>query len=483
MAAIQNHEFDQEKPHHEVFDRVEVERDDNGPIDTEAEKKLVRKIDLYLMTSLWVMYLFSYMDRSNIGNAKIAGMNDDLGLTDEEYSLAIVVFHHWLYSRTGPLQHVSYSLAAFSIYSRHDDSMGHRFFVPAVVFLISTWYKKTEQAKRFMTFTSAAILAGAFGSIVAGAIIKTLHNAHGITGWRWLFIVEGLATIGVAIIGPFILLDYPGTTKKFSVDERTLATRRLYEDGVVSSIEGEGEISHLEALKAALSNWRLWMLVAGYHCIISTLALSYFYPYIVSSLGYTSTQAQFMTSPIYFTAFAIAVPCCIMADRWPRRRVYFVTSAMFMGTVFCILMTTVMVDVPRYIFLCFLTACIWTANPIAESFASSSMASIKPEVRAISLAFINSMANLAQIYGSYLMPSWDAPRHAIGFGNSWPKTPLLLSIRYVDYPGFNYNKEHISSLLSDLVKQCLPCGHAAPPFSVPTPYGQGSLPVSGSPGV
>ncbi|RSL97726.1 hypothetical protein CDV31_012906 [Fusarium ambrosium] len=441
MAAIQNHEFDQEKPHHEVFDRVEVERDDNGPVDTEAEKKLVHKIDLNLMTSLWVMYLFSYMDRSNIGNAKIAGMNDDLGLTDEEYSLAIVVFiigyilgqvpSNMFLTRLRPSLYIPGMMIAWgtvvclmSLIKTPAQLIGCRLllglmeasFVPAVVFLISTWYKKTEQTKRFMTFTSAAILAGAFGSIVAGAIIKTLHNAHGITGWRWLFIVEGLATIGVAIIGPFILLDYPGTTKKFSVDERTLATRRLYEDGVVSSIEGEGGISHLEALKAALSNWRLWMLVAGYHCIISTLALSYFYPYIVSSLGYTSTQAQFMTSPIYFTAFAIAVPCCIMADRWPRRRVYFVTSAMFMGTAFCILMTTVMVDVPRYIFLCFLTACIWTANPIAESFASSSMASIKPEVRAISLAFINSMANLAQIYGSYLMPSWDAPRHAIGFG-------------------------------------------------------------------
>lgn len=87
-----------------------------------------------------------------------------------------------------------------------------------------------------------------------------------------------------------------------------------------------------------------------------------------------------------------------------------------MGALFCILIIVILTDVPRYIFLCFLTACIWTANPLAESFASSSMASIKPETRAISLAFINSMANLAQIYGSYLMPSWDAPRHAIGFG-------------------------------------------------------------------
>lgn len=143
-----------------------------------------------------------------------------------------------------------------------------------------------------MFFTSAAILAGAFGSIVAGAIIKTLHNAHGISGWRWLFIVEGAATVGVAIIGPFVLLDYPGTTKKLTEAERALASRRLTEDGIVFSVEREGEITHLRALKEALTNWRLWILVAGYHCIISTLALSYFYPYIVQGLGYTSVQAQ-----------------------------------------------------------------------------------------------------------------------------------------------------------------------------------------------
>lgn len=58
----------------------------------QQEKKLVRKIDLYLMSALWVMYLFSYMDRTNIGNAKVAGMNEDLALSDQEYSLAIVVF-------------------------------------------------------------------------------------------------------------------------------------------------------------------------------------------------------------------------------------------------------------------------------------------------------------------------------------------------------------------------------------------------------
>lgn len=56
------------------------------------EKKLVRKIDMYLLPTIWIMYLLSYMDRTNIGNAKVAGMDVDLGLTSNQYSVILVVF-------------------------------------------------------------------------------------------------------------------------------------------------------------------------------------------------------------------------------------------------------------------------------------------------------------------------------------------------------------------------------------------------------
>lgn len=109
------------------------------------------------------------------------------------------------------------------------------------------------------------------------------------------------------------------------------------------------------------------------------------------------------------------MPSCFLADRYPHLRVVFISVALMAATILCALIVGIIDNVPRYVFLCLLTACIWTANPIAESYASSSMASIQPEVRAISLAFINSMGNTAQIYGSYLLPSSDAPRYVTGF--------------------------------------------------------------------
>lgn len=58
-------------------------------------------------------------------------------------------------------------------------------FSPAVLFIISTWYRRHEQSKRFMCFLSAGILSGAFGGIIAGAIVDGLEGVHGIAGWKW----------------------------------------------------------------------------------------------------------------------------------------------------------------------------------------------------------------------------------------------------------------------------------------------------------
>lgn len=69
-------------------------------------------------------------------------------------------------------------------------------FAPGILLIISSWYKKEEQSKRFAIYISAAVLSGAFGGLLAGAITGGLEGAHGIRGWRWLFIVEGVATIG-----------------------------------------------------------------------------------------------------------------------------------------------------------------------------------------------------------------------------------------------------------------------------------------------
>jgi len=90
---------------------------------------------------------------------------------------------------------------------------------------MSSWYKKSELSRRYAFFYSAAIMSGAFGGLLAGAITKHLDMKSGIRGWKWLFLIEGLATIVVSIIAWRVLPDFPATEKCMYLDIPDLCPR------------------------------------------------------------------------------------------------------------------------------------------------------------------------------------------------------------------------------------------------------------------
>lgn len=137
-------------------------------------------------------------------------------------------------------------------------------FAPAMLLLMSSWYKRSEQSKRFGIYISAAILSGAFGGLLAGAITGGLNGAAGYEGWRWLFIVEGAATIFVALLSYFILLDFPATTARFSDRERAIAVARLEQGGVTARAEGAERMSKLQSFILAIKDWRTVGFILGY---------------------------------------------------------------------------------------------------------------------------------------------------------------------------------------------------------------------------
>lgn len=169
-------------------------------------------------------------------------------------------------------------------------------FFPGVLYLLSCWYKKGELGKHFAIFYSAAILSGAFGGLFAGAITGHLDNVHGIHGWRWLFIIEGAATVGISCIAFFVLLDFPATTKKFTEAERNLAVIRLLHDGMDSGRTLK-RMSHKEALMSAVVDWRTWVFTFLFMMVAGSGTISYFIPTLTKSLGYDTVMAQYMTVP------------------------------------------------------------------------------------------------------------------------------------------------------------------------------------------
>lgn len=113
----------------------------------------------------------------------------------------------------------------------------------------------------------------------------------------------------------------------------------------------------------------------------------------------------------------VAITLCIIADKVPKYRPIFTMAVLLIfGVIFCAISTAVTAPIPRYIFLCFINTAIWAGNPLALSYTSTVMGPLHPEVRAISLASINGMANLAQLYATEIFTVAKPPLAIMGFG-------------------------------------------------------------------
>ncbi|KAH6669660.1 phthalate transporter [Plectosphaerella plurivora] len=406
---------------------------------TTEERKLVRKIDAFLMPCLWIMYILNYVDRTNIGNAKIAGMSKDLSLSDDQYAWIISIFFfgylameipsNMILSRTRPSIFLPSIMllwgalcAVMAVSNSYGALMAFRLilgciesgFFPGVLYLLSCWYTRAELGKRFAIFYTAAVLSGAFGGLLAGAITGHLDMAHGIRGWKWLFIVEGVATCGVAIGAYFILLDYPLTSKRLSPEERRLAHIRIVADGAASGATIQTRLSHWQAFVAAIADPRSWVYLVLFMLTVGAGTVSYFIPTITVTLGYTATQAQYMTIPIYIVAAVVLNIVAWNSDRILERR-WHVSAMLGVGFIAATVCATVTNSVVRYTMMCLIAAGIWSSIPLILSWTSATI-TMPAEKRAIVLALVNAFGNFSSVYGSRIWPSHDSPAYRMGFG-------------------------------------------------------------------
>jgi len=268
--------------------------------------------------------------------------------------------------------------------------------------------------KRFAIFYTAAVASGAFGGLLAGAISSHLDGAHGIAGWRWLFIVEGVTTCGVALVAFFVLLDYPATSKRLTPAQRELASIRVIHDGLTSGGQGKRRLTHWQAFVAAVSDPRTYAFILLFMLDVGAGTISYFIPTITLTLGYDKVTAQYMTVPIYAVASVCLNILAWSSDRAGERR-WHIAGALAVGFACSVVCAAVQTPVVRYVMICFVASGIWSALPLILSWTSG-VISLPPEKRAIVLAMVNAFGNFSSVYGSRIWPSKDSPTYHVGFG-------------------------------------------------------------------
>lgn len=136
-------------------------------------------------------------------------------------------------------------------------------FFPAATYLLSIWYCRFEVQTKMSVFYSSACIASAFSGLLAFAIEK-MRGIGGLGGWRWIFILEGMATVVVGTALALCLPDSPGTARFLTVDERSILTRRLQREYGRAQDGSQEHSFQWKYLKSCLTDVKLYLAVIIY---------------------------------------------------------------------------------------------------------------------------------------------------------------------------------------------------------------------------
>ncbi|ORY18237.1 major facilitator superfamily domain-containing protein [Clohesyomyces aquaticus] len=403
------------------------------------EKKILRKMDLRLIPMLALLYLLSFLDRGNIGNAKIEGLVEDLNMTGPQYNWCLTVFFftyaafevpsNLLLKKLRPSIWLPTIMVAWGvvmtlmgIVQDFKGLMIARIFLgvteaglfPGVAYYITMWYCRHEAQFRQALFFSAASVAGAFSGLLAYGIAH-MDGVGNLEGWRWIFILEGILTVIVAIIAYFTLFDFPETATFLTEEERAFVVYRLKYQAAQGDHEvkvAQDDTFKWKYVKDAFLDWQIWTNIWVYWGIVAPLyGISLFLPTIIRALGYTSSTAQLLTVPIYVTASVLAIVVAWLSDRFGKRYPFILVCLCLMaiGFIMCISSSK-----PGVIYAgVFIAACaLYPAFPGNITWLSNNLAGSTK--RATGQAIQIAGGNLAGAMASNFYRAKDAPHYVLG---------------------------------------------------------------------
>ncbi|KAK4608970.1 MFS transporter prlL [Fulvia fulva] len=401
----------------------------------EEERKIVWKVDFRVFPMLCIVFGLSLLDRSNISAAFIAGMSTDLELTGTRYNIALLVFFigyglfelpsNYIIRRLGARWWLSFLITTWGVcvlgmgfidnwkllsVLRALLGVFEAGLFPGAVFIIGSWYRQYETARRISIFYMAALLASGFGPIFAYALsLISVGNGKYQQGWRWIFIIEGIATIVAGLVSPFFLIEFPEKVRFLTDRQKYIALERL-------RLEKENrEIVHpnMKQTLVMLCDFKLLLYSINYFIAASSVySLAFFAPVILrQGLQFSYTKAQLLSSPPYiFTIFA-SIAAAYVSDkirlRWPILN--------FQALIAIIGLLVVLYAKPpgvRYFGLFLATYGTQGNVPATISYGQNQTARL--EKKGIVAAAMISAGAIGGICGSSIFRSQDAPQYLAG---------------------------------------------------------------------
>lgn len=405
------------------------------------ERRFLFKLDTALLTFASLGYFIKYLDQANINNAFVSGMKEDLSLYGDELNImqacwtvgyvigqipSNILLTRIRPSRWIPAMELLWTILTFllsrcttakQIYVlRFFIGLAESTFYPGMQYIIGCWYRRDELAKRSCIFhTSSAI-----GTMFSGYLMAAVYNLNGrggMRGWQWLFIVDGVISLPIALAGFFVLPDVPEIARPFflSKEEVALAQHRM-------RLEGRKPRAPFTRakVKKILTSWHIWLLTLLYISFNNggAGAAPVFAQWLKASTNPKYTVAQINAYPTTTSAVAVlstlvyawASDTVLRGERWP--------PMIFAGIWNIIVYVSLAIwDIPRaWHWACYVLTGLSSGLSGLQYAWAHEICADDNEERALVVGSMNQMAYVVQAWLPLIV--WrqtDAPEYRKGF--------------------------------------------------------------------
>lgn len=388
---------------------------------SDAEEQAWKRAVWRILPILTVSYIFAYLDRINVGIAKLQ-MSSDLAFSEAVYGLGAGIFfigffffqvpsnmalHRFGARRLLAILLVSWAIIApltalvttpFQFYAvRFLLGLAESGFYPGVILYLSLWFPSYRRGKMFALFAAAVPLSGLLGGPVSGWIMDYFHHAHGLAGWQWLFIIQGVPSLLIGLLVLWLLPDRMEQAHWLSAEEKALLESRLKEDAQ-QAFSSEEQAT----LRSVLGNGKLWLLTFIYFCLIAGFyTVSFWLPTLVRNAGVEDVfTVGLLTTIPYAAAMITMMVAARSADKHRERRWHLAVIAIIGGVGMVI---SAIYSDNLWIAMFGLTLGAAGGLSTLPLFWSLPTAFLGGTMAAVGIALINSFGNLAGFVAPWLM--------------------------------------------------------------------------------
>ncbi|MDC4841540.1 MFS transporter [Acinetobacter baumannii] len=390
----------------------------SSEVDEAVRKSAYRKIAFRLMPFLMLCYFCAYLDRVNVGFAKLQMMSD-LQFSEAVYGLGAGIFFIGYFLCEVPSNIVLHKVGArrwiarimitwgilsgcFAFVQTEWQFYTLRFLLgvaeaglaPGLLLYLTYWFPSYRRARMTVLWFIAIPISGMIGGPLSGLIMDRMSGVHGWFGWQWMFVIEAIPTVIVGLLVLAVLKDSVQDANWLTQDEKNLVKQELAQDNQ----HKEGHAS----VKEFIADKRLWLLAGIYFCVVmGQYAITFWLPTLIRNSGISDNwHIGLLTSLPYMCAIVVMILAGRSGDHFQERRWHLVIPmcagaiALTFATLFASNLTL------SLICLCIAASGVLTASSLFWMLPTNFLGGVSA---AAGIAAVNSFANLAGFCSPYLI--------------------------------------------------------------------------------